>query len=299
MTSRPSSPRATVVVASNRDVELLLACVDSLWAQCTTAVAELIVVRAGTLPVTAQERVAKRGARVIVAAPTATIPELRGLGMQQSSGGIVVLTEDHCVAAPDWLSVLLAAATGDVTGGAMDNARRERMVDWGAYFSEYGFFSSGRQDTTGGSPPLITGANVAYGREVARDVAAWATAGEWENVAHQRLAARGSSFRFEPRAVILQNRSYELAAFCVDRFEHGLDYARTRLALEGTAGRWARFVATPVLPLLLTWRVGRAASRGRLRTFVRAIPATFIFLSAWSLGEAAGYLAGPPPQGAQ
>ncbi len=297
--SRPSSPRATVVVASNRDVDLLLACVDSLGPQCAEAGAELIVVRAGSLPAAESERLVARGAKLIVAPPTATIPELRGLGMQESAGGVVVITEDHCVAAADWLSLLLAAATGDVTGGAMDNARRDRMVDWGAYFSEYGFFASGRQDPGGEMPPLITGANVAYGPAVAEEVAAWARAGDWENVAHQRLAARGHTFRFEPRAVILQNRSYELAAFCVDRFEHGLDYARTRLALEGTAGRWTRFVATPVLPFLLAWRVGVAAARGRVMTFLRALPATLIFLGAWSLGEAAGYLAGPAPQESQ
>jgi hypothetical protein len=46
---------------------------------------------------------------------------------------------------------------------------------------------------------------------------------------------------------------------------------------------------------LLTWRVARASARSRWGTFLRALPATFLFLTAWSVGEAVGYLRGPAP----
>jgi hypothetical protein len=47
-----------------------------------------------------------------------------------------------------------------------------------------------------------------------------------------------------------------------------------------------------LLPPLLVLRVARAAAPGRWLTFLRALPATFAFLTAWSIGEAVGYARG-------
>lgn len=304
--SEPRRAECAVVVASNRDPALLHACIDSLAPQCAAAGAALLVARAGALSAGDRARLEAHRADVLHAAEGATIPELRGLGMRAADADLVAVTEDHCVAAPDWLDQLRAASASgvDVVGGGMDNARRSRAVDWGAYFSEYGFFSSERPaQAPHAGVPLLTGANVAYARSVAPTVAAWAAAGAWENVAHQRLAAEGRVLRFAPRAVIRQNKSYGFGAFCVDRYQHGRDYARTRLAVEAGSNRGFLLAVTPALPFLLTLRVARAAARGRWPTFFRALPVTFVFLAAWSLGEAVGYLSGPaarpvavPPQ---
>src|SRR5437773_2277443 len=109
----------------------------------------------------------------------------------------------------------------------MGNAQRERAVDWAAYFSEYGFFSSTRRDS---NRPLLTGANVAYRRRIINQVVQWARQGEWENVAHHRLLAKGSAMRFVSSAAVYQNKNYRFREFCMDRFEHGRDYARKRLS---------------------------------------------------------------------
>jgi hypothetical protein len=256
--------------------------------------AELIVARAAPA-----DEIAALSARYstvhFVAAPMdATIPELRALAMSRATGDIVALTEDHCIAHEHWVESLARSASddADVVGGGMDNARRVRAVDWAAYFAEYGFFAPSRPETNG-KAPLLTGANVAYTRAVVDDVIEWARAGEWENVAHERLIARGSILRFARTAAVYQNQSYSLSAFCVDRYEHGRDYARKRLAEQGGSNRWLLLAASPVLPFFLTWRVARAAAHSRWSTFARALPATFLFLTAWSVGEAAGYFRGP------
>jgi hypothetical protein len=175
----------------------------------------------------------------------------------------------------------------------MDNAQRGRAVDWAAWFAEYGFFAPERKDPPGAAP-LLTGANVAYARSVAGEVAAWARRGDWEDVAHARLAAQGRVLRFVPDAVVFQNARYRLGAFCADRFAHGRDFARTRYAgAAGSPGRWMRLALSPVLPFVLAARVARAAASTRLGPFLRALPATLTFLAAWSLGEAEGYANGP------
>lgn len=302
MSSAPSSGLAcSVVVASNRDLDLLRACVASLSRQCAAAGAEIIVARAGELPAEDIAWLTEQNMTLVTAPSSATIPELRGLGMTGAKGDLVAVTEDHCIAHPDWLTSLCQAAgvpgdpgSADVTGGGMDNARRSRAVDWAAYFSEYGFFSSLRRESSReATAPLLTGANVAYARSVSATVAGWAAAGDWENLIHQRLAAAGCVLRFEPKAVILQNRTYHFGAFCLDRYEHGLDYARTRLSTVGAHRWWMLLAITPLLPFVLTMRVARAAAAGRWTQFMMALPVTFAFLTAWSLGEGAGYLAGP------
>ena len=291
------SPAISVVVASNRPRALLDACLASLLPQCERASAELIVARAGTAAELHELRTAMPDVCFVAAPPSATIPQLRGLGMAESTGDIVALTEDHCVADDAWVETLLQHAhdPADVIGGGMGNAQRDRAVDWAAYFSEYGFFAETRPEAASGTRPLITGANVAYKRRVVGDVLEWARQGEWENVAHNRLTARGSALRFVRSAAVYQNKNYRFTEFCVDRYEHGRDFARKRLSEEPGSRRWLLLCASPLLPPLLAWRVAMAAAPARWRIFLRALPATFAFLTAWSIGEAVGYLRGATP----
>jgi glycosyltransferase involved in cell wall biosynthesis len=288
------APPVSVVIASNRELDLLDACLASIEPQCRQLNGELVVCRAGTPDEVAAVARARPGARFVAAPPDADIPVLRGIGLAEARGALVALTEDHCVAADGWLQALVVGARdgAEVVGGGMGNARRERAVDCAAYFAEYGFFDGGRAEEAG-ARPLLTGANVAYARSVVADVAAWAGHGEWENVAHQRLAARGARFRFIPAATIRQNKRYELSSFCVDRYEHGFEYARKRLAEERGTNRWVQLLKSAVLPAVLTWRVAGAAGRQDPWCFLRALPVTIAFLGAWSVGEAAGYLKGP------
>jgi GT2 family glycosyltransferase len=291
---RGTAPTVSVVVASNRDKALLHACLGSLLGQCQRINAELLVARAGAPADVSALAKTYPSVRFVNAPVDASIPQLRAIGMAQASGDVVALTEDHCIADQNWVEALAQSASGDadVVGGGMDNARRSRAVDWAAYFAEYGFFSTERPEHAEG-PPLLTGANVAYKRHVIADVIGWARDGEWENVAHTRLVARGSMLRFARTAAIYQNQTYSLAAFCADRYEHGRDYARKRLSEDPGARRWFLLAASPLLPPLLTWRVARASARSRWGTFLRALPATMLFLTAWSVGEAVGYLRGP------
>ena len=289
--------QVSVVVASFRDRRLLDECLASLLPQCADANAELIVARAGsTVELAAQYT---RVAFVSVPADT-DLPRIRGAGLAAATGALALMTEDHCVAGSAWVATMsrYVNAASDVVGGGMDNAQPRRALDWGAFFAEYGFFSSvsGRREQASSGPTLsLTGANVAYSRRVLANVAAWMIDGAWENVVHDRLRANGAALLFEPDARVGQNLKYSLTAFMGDRYRHGHDYARARLAESPGANRVVRFLATPLLAPVLTWRVARSAtgSRERRIAFLRAVPFTLLFLGAWAAGEAAGYLRGP------
>ncbi len=283
------TPTISVVVASRAERGLLEACLASLLPQCAEHGAEIVVARAG---LDRALQAAFAGVTFIDAPAGAPLPALRAAGIAVADGDIVAVTEDHCTVAPDWLTQLVAGqrAGADVVGGTMEKAGDQRAVDWAAYFAEYGTYLSAA--STGGVQQL-TAANVAYRRSVIEEVVAAAREGHWEKVAHDRLAAQGRTVAFLGTAAVYENRRHRLLDFCRDRFAHGRDYAKVRLAEEGAARRWLYFAGSPALPLLLAGRIARAAGRRRLGPFLRALPFTVLFLAAWSAGEAAGYWRGP------
>jgi hypothetical protein len=283
--------RLSVVLASCRSAELVRQALDALTPQCRASGAELIVARSVPLGQADPERLFD-GCVVVPLPSGATIPEIRGAGLSIAKGEAVLLTEDNCTPRKDWVGRLASGFErgADVVGGTMGNAHPDRAVDSGAYYAEYGFFGPLRSAPGGGASPFVTGANVAYRRSVVERAAAWASAGEWEGVIHHRLAADGARFVLVNDAVVEQNVHCEFRSFCRDRLEHAYAYATVRRAGWGSAKRAAMALATPVLPPLLTWRAWRHAGRSDPGGFVKAMPYTLAFFTAWAAGEAAAYL---------
>lgn len=292
-------PSVSVVVASCRERELLEACLSSVLSQSRRLGAEVVVARPEDAGDLEPLRTSHPDVRFEPAPEGSNVPQLRAVGMAAARGDIVALTEDHCVAEEGWLRSLVEAHAdgGEVVGGAMENARCASTVDWAAFFAEYGLFAgdgggSGPEEDDEGAPSM-TGANVSYARELVDRVVERAGRGEWENVIHDELAASGRAMEFLETAAVAHNRSWGVREFCVDRFLHGRDYARRRLDDAPIGRRWLWLVGTPVLPMLLCARIARAAAGRHPGIFLRALPATLLFLAAWSAGEAAGYLLGP------
>ncbi len=293
MSAGRAAREVAVVVASFRAPHLLEACLASI----ETARARypdpvsVYVARSGSGADVSGVLSGRPWAVLVPVPEPADVPRLRGAGMTAARAPCVLVTEDHCLVSPGWIEAL-ASEVDDATqvvGGGMGNAR-PGGVNWGAFFSEYGFFSAARPPDQGHT--LMTGANVCYGPAVSRRVAAWAVAGHWEDRIHGRLAGEGVGSKFVPAAEVRQNAEYSFGAFCVDRYEHGRDYARARLQEHPETRRLLRCLTAPVLPWILLLRVGRAAASSNPRAFAAALPFTSAFLAAWSLGEAVGYLTG-------
>ncbi len=300
VTSEPAPAgvrRPSVVIASFREVETLLRCVDSLDAQCRFLGAELIIARAGDADDLARIRARVPWATVLPAPSGARIPYLRGLGIGAAPGPPVAVTEDHCLAAPDWLEQLVDQMTEscDLIGGGMANFPGSSVIDWAAYLADYGFYSFARPPAAPGSLPLITAANVAYSHRVAPEVAAWAIAGAWEDVVHNRLAEQRREYRFVPGIRVFHAYHYRFREFWRNRFSHGYDYGRSRLAEPPHPPRLVLLGMTPLLPFVLAWRIGRSAAGEDLGAFLLALPIMLAFLTGWAAGEVAGYLAGAAP----
>lgn len=283
-----------MVIASCRALSLLERAVASLRPQCQRLGAEIVIARSGDAADVAAVRARFPDLTVVAIAPGAGIPRLRGLGLAAASGNPVAMTEDHCVPADDWLDRLLAHTTAgvDAVGGGMANAAGSGALSWGAYLSDYGFYSFARPADPR-PVPLLTAANIAYSRRVVPEIATWCDEGAWENVVHDRLTEQGRALRFAPEARVYHDHHYAFGGFCRDRYEHGWDYARARLTEDRGAPRWRLLLLTPLLPLVLIRRIARAAAGEDRAAFARALPVTVAFLCSWAAGEAAGYLRGP------
>ena len=287
----PTGAAMSVVVASFRERAALEACLARLGPQCRDV--ELIVARSDTPDALRDLEQAHPRVRVVALATGSSLTLLRGAGLAAATGALVAITEDNCLPAHDWVSVLRhAGASGaDVIGGAMENARKEHLLDWAAFFAEYGVYA-GEPHPAGGAPH-ITAANAAYSRNVVGIVARWMSDGAWENVVHARLHESGARFALQPAARVGQNLRHTFRSFCADRFHHGLDYARGRVGESASLNRWAYAVAAPVVvPALMTLRVARATVGARTHAwaFVGALPFTFAFFTAWAAGETFGYV---------
>lgn len=284
---------ASVAIASCRDPRLVERLLRALEPALDRGV-EVVVARAGEAGDVAALEGRHPRVRFVRAAPGTAVPALRGLAMQATTGDPVLVTEDHLVPAPDWMDRLLPALGPGIgaAGGGMANGEGLGLLAWAAYFSDYGFYSRARRDPPG-TTPLLTAANIAYPRRVVADVAAWSLAGEWENVLHDRLRAQGERLAFVPDAVVYHVQRYGLVEFCRDRYEHGLEYARSRLAEHPESNRWLLLVLAPLLAGLLFLRIGRAAWRERPLLFAAAAPLTLVLLGWWAIGEAVGYGMGP------
>jgi len=117
------SSEVSVVIASCSGPDDLRLCLESVMPHA--AEAEIIV--AAPTSFRAGPVVARFPGVILLEAPESTsVFRLRSLGLARARGRFVVLTEDHCVVAPDWLERLQAAhAEGrSVVGGPVDSGMK-------------------------------------------------------------------------------------------------------------------------------------------------------------------------------
>ena len=107
----------------------------------------------------------------------ADVFELRARGADLAEGDIVVFTEDHCMADPDWCEQILAAHAehpdAALIGGVMSNGSTRRLVDWANYLPVFSPFMPPMSRSRGDRLPPP--GNISYKRE---DLPFGATAGE-------------------------------------------------------------------------------------------------------------------------
>jgi len=222
------------------------------------------------------------------------IDQRRAAALAAGSGDIVALLEDRGVPRPEWLAVLLDLhdrLPHPAIGGAIDWAG-QGALSWAVYACDFG---RSRSTQSQGPREFLSSCNLSYKRPAVE-----ATRPLWreryhETQVHERLRREGGTLWFAPTAVVEQARSgLRLAPLLAERFAWGRRYAVTRAHQAARSERILRGITSLVLPLLLYLRILLRHARETPARVLMATPALLLLLSAWSLGEGAGYLTGEP-----
>jgi glycosyltransferase involved in cell wall biosynthesis len=287
-------PEVSVVVASFSGEAALRRCLESLEPQ--TAEAELIV--AAGVEAAAVDRLQARFPRLtLVRAPRGTSAfRLRAIGLEQARGRLVVLTEDHCTAAPGWLEALRAhhRAGHAVVGGSVENGLSDGSYDWALYLCEYAAHMPPLGD---GPARALSGVNVAYERDVLAGCRGVWQEAFYENEVHDAMRAAGHGLRRSGQARVSSHLALPLREAAAHLFRGGRRFGGYRRARSSGPLRALLPVGALALPGLLTWRVVRAVAARRPRRLAataRGLPYIVALNSAWAAGEAVGYLRGGP-----
>lgn len=285
--------RLSVVVASNNARASIAECLSILAPRGDGRDVELVVVDNSTDGTDGILRRDFPTVRVIAAPPQALIPELWTIGIRQTRGELVAITTAHCVPHKDWVPRILEALRGDeaAVGGAIENDPSAGLVEWAIYFCRY---SSFMLPLPRAIVPEIAGDNACYRRaplDACRD--AWSD-GFFEPAVHARLRSAGLRLLFEPGIVVVHKKSFGVVSFVTQRFLHGMEFGRDRVARCSAVRRLIYIGLAPAIPAVLLARIARRVlgKRRHRAALLRCAPLLLLFLLAWSSGESIGYLRG-------
>jgi glycosyltransferase involved in cell wall biosynthesis len=289
------SQRVSVVVASIVGPPFIDECLLSLEQQAKVCGAEVIVVACGAAAYA--ERIARKfpWVRVIRRAARESVPELRRRGVEEASGELVAIIEEHCLAAPDWLAwAIKAHAGGDygVVGGPVADYNYKRLRDWVVYFCEYNnYFPPWRE----GEWHDLGSANIAYSRALLLKHKELLSVGFWEAGLHPRLMAEGVKFRPVPAMVVHHRGPFNYGYYLRQRYWFSRAFASARSRYLRTSRKLAYFVASPLVPFLLLARMAQRVSRQHCHVdkLALSLPLLIPALVVYVAGELVGYVAGP------
>lgn len=284
----------SVVVASHNARTSIRDCLSALLAQRSDGNAEVVLVDNSSDGTAELVRAEFPSVHLRQAARSALVPQLWEIGIRETHGDIVALTTAHCVPQRDWLRRIQESHedAAPAIGGAIENDPAAGVVDWAVYFCRYSRYML---PFPSGFVSEIPGDNASYKRAaIERFPQTWA-GGFWESAVHAEFRRAGLPLLLSPSIVVHHRRSYGFFGFLRQRCQHGMQYGRSMSARLGPGGRVLRIMLTPVVPLLLLFRIaGEVRRRGRHGDkLLMSSPILVAFLLSWTAGELVGCLRGP------
>src|SRR6267378_7338410 len=285
--------KISVVIPSVSGLPVIAECLDALSRQRGEVQAEVIVVDRcgnGTAALIAERfpwvDLVSRGEQE-------GIPQLRAAGIERASGDIVVITEDHCIAPDNWYEEIVKAheAGYTVVGGSVENGCVGRVADWASFLCEY---SQAMSPVPFGEVEDIPGNNASYDRAVLTGISEHVKKNCWEFYLHEELRSKGVKFLSSPAIVVTHKKQFGVGFFFAQKFHYSRSFAAMRRTQITRQARILYLFATPLLPLMLLWRVSRQVLRKKrlYKELVMSLPLLSLFGVSYACGEFTGYLLG-------
>ncbi len=273
----------TVAIATADRPASLARCLEALAAG-NQAPLEVVVVDQGSLPET----------EVVVRARAAALPRLRlvpqarrglsasrNLGLQETVGAILAVTDDDCVPDPGWVAAIAAALDEDPSLAGVTGPMLPLGADQPGLVAVSSRTSSVRIDHRRGASPwnVGTGGNMAVRREWLARVGGWderlgvgAAGKAGEDIALvDRLLTAGAVIRYEPAAIVRHERRASKSRRATRwTYGHGVGTSCGILLREGhirgatTLGRWTSLRLGLAARSLVRADIGEAVDEARV-----------------------------------
>jgi hypothetical protein len=181
-----------------------------------------------------------------------------------------------------------------VVGGAVEPASFVKLLDWAAYFCDYGQFMRPLDEGSAGEVP---GNNFSFKRWAlgkGESVGLSTPGGFWKSQWCNHLRQQGFELMLTPSVVLQSGRTYRLIPFLRRRFHHARCFAGMRLDHASIGRRIFYVIGSAFLPFVFFARLVRRVTPKHkyLREFVLSIPFIAAAVTCWSIGEFCGYLCG-------
>lgn len=283
----------SVIVTSYESPDTLRRCLESLCAQ--TGAAEIVVSDCSRENPASTLQARFPTVRFLHFTSPHSVPQLRWAALPYTTGQLVAATEARCIPSKTWCRELLEAHAVSpecpAVGGTVALGTEASRFEQALYLCEYGAYALPIRQ---GAAAAISGANLSYRRQALQESADLLERGKWETLLHQRWVKAGRHLWQCGACVTFQNSMSKVDALR-QRWHYGRGYAADRVQDSNWLVRIGLAAASIGLPCLLSMRIGRdCAERGNLATFAQASGWIFALTTAWSCGEAVGYLAGKP-----
>jgi len=243
-------------------------------------------------PETAVELTRFKNVNVLSRPANSLVPQLWREGIVAARAEKVALSTAHCVPAAGWVDRLIAT---DMTvlpgiGGVVVNDEAADAKAWAIYLLRYISFSPPQQKR---QVAEIAADNAIYRRRDVLEHADLLEKGFWEPSFHSRFRQAGMVLELHPELRVRHHNKYTARQFFAQRLAHGKAFGLARVRKISNGKRLLLIALSPLLPVVFLSKIVRAVvhnGRYTAKLFI-ASPWILMFLFAWGLGEAQGYLA--------
>jgi GT2 family glycosyltransferase len=283
-----------VVVASFRPGQVIDQCLHSLLAQQGIANVQIVVVDSSADGTAERLRRDFPTVEVIGLEQQTHQSIARNIGIARTQAPFIAITDQDCIAPPDWLARLLARHQEDdyaVVGGSIGNGTPDSAVGTASYLIEFNeFLPAGHSHLV----PMVPHCNVCFRREVFSAVGPFLAVppGAEDQVYNFLLCHQGQRILFDPAIVVTHLNRTDFSAFLRHQrlLGFGSAIARRTVAIPGQL-----FVRTPVLVYTLPFlRLIRTLTRLLVNNrpaflrYLRLLPLLVPGYLFWTWGFRAG-----------
>lgn len=287
-----AKPKLSVVIASQNAIGSARECLRAIEIQRAGKEIEIIAVdnsTDGTTDVIAREF---PGVKLVKSSKDKLIPELWGIGINDSAGVLIALTTAHFVPSENWIAEILKAHESEYAGvgGAVENDENADLVSWAIYFCRYSRYMPpfARQENVDD----FAADNASYKRAELERIQDVTRGGFWEVFVHGQMRRNKMRLILTPNIVVYHRKSFTFKDFIKQRFLHGKQFGAARAISIPVIKRAMLILLSPLIPLVYLFRISRrvAARKRNIGKYLLSLPILFLFLVSWSAGEFSGYL---------